>query len=131
MPIGPEAPLINIFSNPMPPSASMGLTYGSTHIVIPANLGDADDPKQGSGQDRGGAVDTAVMVLLFSGDHVRHRPVWGSLFIQFDKSAGFLGSAQLAEVYFTLTRTPGKHSIRGKQALLLIGSIASSSPSSR
>jgi hypothetical protein len=88
-------------------------------------------PSRAAGKTEEGAVDTAVMVLLFSGDHVRHRPVWGSLFVQFDKSAGFLGSAQLAEVYFTLTRTPGKHSIRGKQALLLIGSIASSSPSSR
>jgi predicted nucleic acid-binding protein len=66
--------------------------------------------------------DTSVLVPVFYGDHIHHQASL-ELFIQFDKSTGCCGAHSLAEVYSTLTRMPGKHRIRGHQALLFIGSL--------
>jgi predicted nucleic acid-binding protein len=56
------------------------------------------------------------------GDHSHHDASL-ELFIQFEKSNGCCGAHSLAEVYSTLTRMPGKHSVSGEQAMLFIGSI--------
>jgi predicted nucleic acid-binding protein len=69
-----------------------------------------------------GFFDTSVLVPVFYGDHVHHRASL-ELFIQFDNSTGCCGAHSLAEVYATLTRTPGKHRIGGEQAMLFVGSI--------
>jgi predicted nucleic acid-binding protein len=69
-----------------------------------------------------GFFDTSVLVPVFYGDHVHHQSSL-ALFIQFDKSTGCCGAHNLAEVYSTLTRMPGKHRISGEQAMLFIGSV--------
>ena len=69
-----------------------------------------------------GFFDTSVLVPLFYGDHVHHRPSL-DLFIQFDQSTGCCGAHSLVEVYATLTRMPGKRRISGEQAMLFIGNI--------
>jgi predicted nucleic acid-binding protein len=66
--------------------------------------------------------DTSVLVPVFYGDHI-HYEASLELFIQFDKTTGCCGAHSLAEVYSTLTRMPGKHSISGEQAMLFVGSI--------
>jgi|SRR5271165_3214415 len=66
--------------------------------------------------------DTSVLVPVFYGDHIHHHASL-ELFIQFDKSTGCCGAHSLAEVFSTLTRMPGKHRIRGEQAMLFVGSI--------
>jgi predicted nucleic acid-binding protein len=69
-----------------------------------------------------GFFDTSVLVPVFYGDHVHHQASL-ALFIRFDKSMGCCGAHSLVEVFSTLTRMPGKHRIRGEQAMLFIGSI--------
>lgn len=69
-----------------------------------------------------GFFDTSVLVPVFYGDHVHHKPSL-DLFIRFDKRSGCCAAHSLAEVYSTLTRMPGKHRISGEQAMLFIGSI--------
>ncbi|MBV9762351.1 MAG: PIN domain-containing protein [Acidobacteriaceae bacterium] len=69
-----------------------------------------------------GFFDTSVLVPVFYGDHVHHKPSLDR-FIQFDKTTGCCAAHSLAEVYSTLTRMPGKHRISGEQAMLFIGSI--------
>ncbi len=74
--------------------------------------------------------DTSVLVSVFYGSHI-HHPAGLELFIQFDESTGACGAHSLAEVYSTLTRMPGKHSISGEQATLFVGSIGERCPSLR
>jgi len=69
-----------------------------------------------------GFFDTSVLVPVFYGSHVHHQASL-ELFIQFDKSTGCCGAHSLAEIYSTLTRTPGKHRISGEQAMLFVGSV--------
>ncbi|HTR35026.1 MAG TPA: PIN domain-containing protein [Bryobacteraceae bacterium] len=69
-----------------------------------------------------GFFDTSVLVPVFYGDHVHHKPSI-DLFIQFDRMTGCCAAHSLAEVYSTLTRMPGKHRISSEQAMLFIGSI--------
>jgi predicted nucleic acid-binding protein len=69
-----------------------------------------------------GFFDTSVLVPVFYGDHVHHKPSL-DLFVRFDKTSGCCAAHSLAEVYSTLTRMPGKHRISGEQAMLFIGSI--------
>lgn len=66
--------------------------------------------------------DTSVLVPVFYGDHVHHQMSL-SRFIQFNLSTGCCGAHSLAEVYSTLTRMPGRHRVRAKEAMLFIGSI--------
>ncbi len=73
-----------------------------------------------------GFFDSSVLVPVFYGDHVHHKASL-DLFIQFDKSTGYRGAHSLAEVYFTLTRMPGKHRISGEQACYLLAASAKGS----
>jgi predicted nucleic acid-binding protein len=69
-----------------------------------------------------GFFDTSVLVPVFYGDHVHHKPSLDR-FIQFDKATGCCAAHSLVEVYSTLTRMPGKHRISAEQTMLFIGSI--------
>jgi predicted nucleic acid-binding protein len=68
-------------------------------------------------------LDTSVLVPVFYGDHAHHNASL-DLFLKLNPSTGCCGAHSLAEVYSTLTRTPGKHRISGDQAMLFIGNIS-------
>ncbi len=69
-----------------------------------------------------GFLDASVLVPVFYGDPVHHHASL-AIFLTLGPSAGCCGAHSLAVVYATLTRMPGKHRIRGEQAMLFIGNI--------
>ena len=69
-----------------------------------------------------GFLDTSVLVPVFYGDHIHHKPSL-ELFLRFDKTTGCCGAHSLAEVFSVLTRMPGKQRISGEQAILFITSL--------
>jgi len=67
--------------------------------------------------------DTSVLVPAFLDEHVHHEASL-SLYLKADKRHDCCASHNLAEVYATLTRLPGKHRATSEQALLILESMA-------
>jgi predicted nucleic acid-binding protein len=67
-------------------------------------------------------LDTSVLVAVFYGDHVHHRPSL-DLLTRTGKKDGSCAAHSLFEVYSVLTRMPGKHRINAEQAILFIADI--------
>lgn len=66
--------------------------------------------------------DTSVLVPVFLEDHEHHEHSLQA-FLGADRRLDCCAAHSLAEVYFTMTRLPGRHRLSGEQVLLFLENI--------
>ncbi len=67
-------------------------------------------------------LDSSVLVAAFVEGHEHHEASL-DLFLRYDSSTAACSSHSLAEVYSTITGTPGEDRVSGDEALLFLGEI--------